>query len=390
MPETAGAAEVRAEPWVERGVCYAFFAYDIGLAIDLDEAQRRITALKERATIRHKRRAPRYFEYRPAPLRVTQSGERLAVGAWYTEPSVDALCFDFGAVSVSYAIPLAGSFDDLLGLSESLYENPTLLADSRRRVEQLLADVDPAIARPHIADFVETYAILQIEALRGSWTPAELLGREAERLARILRAERVALSREEVADALAARISFSPDDLALIDWEAAILFDRDPDDVRDVLEFANVELLEMRFLDQQLDDALDQAYEALTRGSWRVIGPRSARADLRRIGRLQVDAAILFEGVNNALKLLGEQYLARVYRLVSDRFHLAEWDASILRKLQTLDSIYQKLSDFAATRRMELMEWIIIILIAVEIGLTLISHRYEGWPSAPFFQSRLP
>ena len=94
--------------------------------------------------------------------------------------------------------------------------------------------------------------------------------------------------------------------------------------------------------------------------------------------------------MNNALKLLGEQYLARVYRLVSDRFHLAEWDASILRKLQTLDSIYQKLSDFAATRRMELMEWIIIILIAVEIGLTLISHRYEGWPSAPFFQSRLP
>lgn len=375
MPETASAPGPGAEPWITRGVCYAFFAYEVGLAIDLDEAQRRITALKERASIRHKRRAPRYFEYRPAPLRVTTTGERLAVGAWRTEPSVDTLCFDFGAVSVSYAIPFAGSLDDLLALSESLYEHPTLLADSRHRVEQLLADVQSAVARARIADFVEPYAIFQVEALREPRPPGELLARDAERLARVLRAERVALACEEVADATACRISFGTDDLALIDWEAAIFFDRDPDDVRDVLEFANVELLEMRFLDQQLDDALDEAYEALARRPRRVLGPRPSRADLRRIGRLQVDGAILFEGVNNALKLLGDQYLARVYRLVSERFHLAEWDASILRKLQTLESIYQKLSDFASTWRMELLEWIIIALIAVEIGLGFLPHR---------------
>ncbi len=56
-----------------------------------------------------------------------------------------------------------------------------------------------------------------------------------------------------------------------------------------------------------------------------------------------------------------------MYRLVSERFHLAEWDASILRKLQTLESIYQKLSDQAANRRTEALEWIIIALIAAEI-----------------------
>jgi len=58
-----------------------------------------------------------------------------------------------------------------------------------------------------------------------------------------------------------------------------------------------------------------------------------------------------------------------VYRLVSGRFHLAEWDASILRKLQTLESIYQKMSDFVGTRRMEILEWIIILLITVSIVL---------------------
>jgi uncharacterized Rmd1/YagE family protein len=81
--------------------------------------------------------------------------------------------------------------------------------------------------------------------------------------------------------------------------------------------------------------------------------------------------------VNNALKLLGDQYLARVYRLASQRFHLSEWDASILRKLQTLESIYEKVSDQAASYRMEILEWIIILLIAFEIVWPFIAKSVE-------------
>src|SRR5213592_3231080 len=149
---------------------------------------------------------------------------------------------------------------------------------------------------------------------------------------------------------------------------------------RAVLEFANVELLEMRFLDQRLDDALDESYETLSRRHYGLRQlPGSTRATLQRVGQLQVENAVLFEGVNNALKLLGDQYLARVYRLVSERFHLAEWDASILRKLQSLESIYQKLSDEAANRRTETLEWIVIVLIAVEILIPFVP-RLVGLP----------
>jgi len=62
-----------------------------------------------------------------------------------------------------------------------------------------------------------------------------------------------------------------------------------------------------------------------------------------------------------------------VYGLVSRRFHLAEWDSTITRKLQTLESIYGKMADRAATFRMELLEWIIILLIAVSIVLPFLS-----------------
>jgi uncharacterized Rmd1/YagE family protein len=75
--------------------------------------------------------------------------------------------------------------------------------------------------------------------------------------------------------------------------------------------------------------------------------------------------------VSNALKLVGDQYLARLYRMAAQRMRLSEWDQSIARKLQTAESIYQKLSDQASTVRLEVLEWIIIVLIAVSILLAL-------------------
>jgi len=72
---------------------------------------------------------------------------------------------------------------------------------------------------------------------------------------------------------------------------------------------------------------------------------------------------------------VGEQYLARVYSLASRRFHLAEWDASITRKLQTIDGIYAKMADRAAGKRMELLEWIIIVLIAVSLALSIVTLK---------------
>lgn len=41
---------------IERGVCYALFAYDVALSITLDEAERQITALTQRETIRQSAR----------------------------------------------------------------------------------------------------------------------------------------------------------------------------------------------------------------------------------------------------------------------------------------------------------------------------------------------
>ncbi|HMQ14335.1 MAG TPA: hypothetical protein PKC49_00020 [Phycisphaerae bacterium] len=352
-----------------RGACYASFAYDIGAAIDLDGAERRLTsAARER--MQHRRRAPAHFAIQPAPIRTARPVEPIAVAQCVASPLVDVVLYDFGAALVTFQIPLEGELELLLEVSDALYDNQALLAASHSALESILETIRPAVSRPNISDLVEDYFIFQIETAEPPLTPESLLAERRELVARVLRSERGRLSTDEVNDALAVRTSFRPDDLALIDYNAALLLDREAEDVRAVLEFANVELLEMRYLDRQLDAALNRA----TRGPWTGGLGRlhSTRTAMRRVAEMQMDAARLFEEVNNALKLLGDVYLARVYRLVSQRLHLAEWDASILRKLEALESIYQKISDRQATLRMELLEWIIIILIAVSIAVSLI------------------
>ncbi|MBL8073616.1 MAG: hypothetical protein JNL29_04540 [Nitrospira sp.] len=353
-----------------KGTCFALFAYDIGLSIDLTEAEQRILAGTERSHLRHRTRAPQYFEYRPAPLRLVQEGSVLSIGYYQASPIVEVMVYDFGAVTIMYRFPISGPFTQLLDLSESLYENERLLTESRLRVERLVQALGQAIERPAIAEDVEDYMMFAIESsIPGEGGP---LWRSHESdLAQILRAERTPFSEQEVADALSCRISFGLDDAAFIDWHSAVLFGKEMDDVRAVLEFANVELLEMRILDEQLDRALDEGYEALSRKPRLLSMPGSYEKDVTHIAQLQVDSALIFERVTNTLKLLGDQYLARVYRLVSQRFHLEEWDASILRKLQTLESIYGKMSDRAGTRRMEVLEWIIIALIALSIAVSM-------------------
>jgi hypothetical protein len=241
--------------------------------------------------------------------------------------------------------------------------------DARRRVGEVVEAVRAAISGPNIAPLIEDYVVYEVQALDPAAAPPALLGAAPAVLARILRGEPAELSADEVQDALSMRIAYGRADLTLMDWNAALVFDEDAGDACSVLEYANTQLLEMRLLDGKLDHSLDRCYEAVS-ARFRIFVP----LDVRRIGQMQVDGALLYERVRNALKLLGDQYLSRLYRLAAGRFHLAEWEASIQRKLETIESVYGKLFDRASTRRMEFLEWLVVLLILFEIVLSLAGH----------------
>ena len=82
----------------------------------------------------------------------------------------------------------------------------------------------------------------------------------------------------------------------------------------------------------------------------------------------------LFERVDNALKLIGDQYLSRIFELASNRFHLRGWQQSIRRKLETVGDVYDLLIQQAAGHRMEALEITVVLLITIEILLALWRH----------------
>ena len=358
---------------IRKGTCHVLYAYDIGIAIKLAMCHERLASLGRTTLSGRNRRAPKCFDYDPPPLTIVQESAVPDVGRYAVSPPVSLTFYDFGAVSISYEIACAGGLQDLRDLSVEIAQNDILLHDSRTRVDDILRVLGDAVEQPFVAAPVEDYEIFEIKDFEAS-CPADALPQVAgAMLAQILRAEEQELSEQETNDALACRITYGRDDITLIDWNAAMIFDRDAEDIRSVLEFANIELLELRFLDHQLDVSLDRSYELTSHppGILRWVPGWSVRT-LRQISRMQLEGAILFERVSNAPKLLGDQFLARVYRLAAQRFHVSEWNASILRKLDTIEDFYQQLNASAAGRRMEVLEWIIIILIALGIIMPFI------------------
>lgn len=351
------------------GNALAFFGFDIGFQVDLDAAEPLVREATRRRVVRARRPAPIWFDYSPPPLRLLVEGDPVAVGNAQTEPAAEILIYDFGAALLTYRMPLPEHLEDLPALGVALYEHAALEADARQRISRVLDAIRPAVDRPRLSEAMEDYAVFTVTSWEGG-SPAEILKTHRKVIAQAIEAERADLADEQVRRSTEAAMCYSDADRAVIDWNAAVLFDAEPEDVVSVLQHANIELLELRVLDQELDSILDHADETLAVLTKRRLWPTFASsAMLRRSASAQTDAAVMFEGVNNAIKLLGNQYLARVYRLTAERLDLPAWQASVQRKLDATESLYQKMSDSTATKRLEVLEWVIIILIAVSIAL---------------------
>src|SRR2546425_11226255 len=97
-----------ASPVIAEGTCYVLFAYDVAHAFDLAAAERRLASATQRQTGKQKRRAPAFFEYDPAPLRVTEPAESLAAGGPATAGHRGVVLYRLRALSGRYRPPLQG------------------------------------------------------------------------------------------------------------------------------------------------------------------------------------------------------------------------------------------------------------------------------------------
>lgn len=352
------------------GECRAFFAFETAFSIDLGRAAARFPA-SAREALPQSRRLPVDADFTQKPLRVVIERAPMTLGAWRTESAAEVTLYDFGAMSVSFRIAIDGAPAELRALAAALWNNTALAGAARACVDAVLATLGDSALRPDVRGMPEDYIVFVVDPARTGGAAPTVAAFGAANIAALVRLEDKPLSAEEIADATAQPLAYGEHDLVLVDWAAAFVVDAEPAATLAVLEFANVQLVELKHLDSELDRGLDQI--------WAMANDRSLfsrfrlRSNLRKLAELELEGAALFDGVTNALKLFGDASLARVQRAAGRRFRIEDWEKSIARKLETLGSVSTRLESRQSQYRSELLEWIIIVLIAFEVVKALVS-----------------
>ncbi|HOE26372.1 MAG: hypothetical protein IT574_10130 [Candidatus Aureabacteria bacterium] len=360
---------------VVRGAVHLFYCHELAYAVKVDTLERLLSAQQTEGVLSMRRSRSHYLRFENLPLIIRLGEEKVRLRHAAVSVSVQARVFDYGVVSLRFSLPFHGGLETLAALSAELSEEgpfPALSAHYLRKVRGIVA---PALHRPIESDLVEDYTIIHVTRLDEPLTEQELIERHGDEIARILRAEERPLSAQETANALSNRISYYPDDLLVVDWDRAFIYDREEHtDHIHIIEFANTQLLEMRYYDWWLDGELDALERDIRREGGR--GSTLVGTGVRRLSKrtmlLMAEVVWLTDQIDNSLKAIDTLYAARVHRAIGARLYLNEWKRGLDRKLAALGEISDTLTMRAYNMRSNLLELIIVLLILFEIVMAFV------------------
>ena len=222
----------------------------------------------------------------------------------------------------------------------------------------------PALIKPSQRFFVEDYTVFFCTAWQEEWDPLPLLLGEDGPFSPQLREDTRRYS-----------LSYSPDDLTIITWDSALVYDTaGSQDIPYLLEFAVCQLLELRYYDHRLNEEIAKMYEAIEEAQQ--VTPYRRYGQYRRIMKqmmeLVIDINDITERIQNSLKVTGDIYYARVYRAALDAFRSKIWMESLDRKVSLIQQNYSLLNNEIVNERGALLELAIVFLIILEIVLGLL------------------
>jgi len=363
-----------------RGEVVWYFVYDAGGRIDLDRLPDVLGGEKGLPAVELAKAAPKYVTL---PRPVLLSFPELPIVTTLGAPMfVVVKLYDVGAVSLAFRMPFAETgLADLAKFAtvRVIHEGSTVTLPefARSFFERILASLQSVLLdRYEIRTGPEEYTVFCVKEHE---IPASQLLRDPHHRARLAalladepRADR--LAKNEVDDNLSAWFTYYEDDLVVLDWDNAFVYDPSGryDDVLLVIELANVQLLELRVYDRYLDRILEKAYDDLGRyfeGSL-LATPRPVLKDL---ADSRVDLTRMIDLVENIGKLFGDYYLAKIYRSLTERFHIPKWQTVVESKLNTLNELYLMASQEVQGRRTIALEAAIVLLFVLDLILILLT-----------------
>jgi hypothetical protein len=355
---------------IRDGQLAAFHLFDVAESIELDQLSSLLRADAERTRVASKPALPSYVQYQRPPLQIDGS----VIGF----PEIDGFrirfkIFDYGVVSLLLARPFSGTWSELTLLANRLSSDRSFETGAERICRALVDQIGEALVSPRRVFLSEDYFVYSVSALERPMSADALITEHGGAIAQLLRAEIEPLSTEERDEVLRHRLSFLANDLVIPTWSSALVYDTAAgvQAALDIFEYANSQLLQFRYYDELLDGELARIYRELeTRATYRSWWPRRryTRA-ARHVHALFIDVNELAERTENALKLVGDVYAARLLALAHSRLGVSVWRASVHDKLKTLDNIYRFAVDQTAMERGELLEMAIVAILVFELIL---------------------
>lgn len=373
-PEAPPASALRVD-----GTAIVYRLFDVGYEIALDRALD-LLAASAPERVRPVRGEAQAIQIVNPPVTVILGHERIAVGGVDRPAELSARIFDFGVVSLRARVelPPALPWGEFTALGSAMETAPAIADSFAQHLRLLMERIAPAIERPSLAPQTEDFVVYRVGRLLGAdGAPVSPHVLRDQDVAPLLLNETRPLSAAARRELLPHRFSYYEDDLAILSWENALVVEpRAHDaDVQFVLEFANAQLLELRYYDAMLDAELPRMYDriaALRGGRGRSL-LRNRYAGLLATLQAQVaDSTEIVERVDNALKVTDDVYLARVYTAALEIFRARVWRAGIDRKLAIIRETYGMLNDEAQTARAEALELSIVLLIVLEIVMAFV------------------
>ncbi len=363
------------------GTAIVYRLYDVGYEIRLDRALD-LLAASAPARVRPVRGEAQALQIANPPLTVILGHERVALAGFGPprDAEVSARIFDFGVVSLRLRIdaPPGAAWDEFVRFGNAIDVGTDLTPIFAHHLRLLTERIAAAVERPALAAQTEDYVVFRVNALRddrGAPAPPALLDDAA--VAPLLLAESRPLSEDARRELLPHRFSYYADDLAILTWDNALVVEPrgDDADVQYILEFANAQLLELRYYDAVLDAELPAMYDRIADARRGPVARLFRRGYARLLEDLQArvaDSTELVERAENALKVTDDVYLARVYSAALEIFRARAWRAGIDRKLGIVRDTYAMLNGEAQAARAEALEVAIVTLIVIELVLAIV------------------
>jgi len=347
-----------------QGSVLVLIQFDVSEEIRLDELRNIFGARRQEASFKHP--APGYVQYQRPPVvervepLVLESGERLDAQIKY---------YDYGVLSVVFELPFSGDWDTLVRLSSRWVWDTDFTSMAQKIVKQKIERARPALVKPYEEWLHEDYFIFHVREIAGNPSASQLLATEGGRIAQIVRGETQALADVEQQEILQSRISYYPNDLAVVGWNGAFLYDNiaGAEPSIQLLEYANSQLLEFRHYDELLTRELQSVYEFLDRRS---TGIWARWRNARRANRLHtvlIDVDELTERADNAIKFLSDMFAARFYKLAASKIGVSDYKDLVNQKVHTAEELYRFMVDQFHQSRAFVLEFLVVVILIIEL-----------------------